>query len=414
MAHDVVIVGAGLAGLAAARTLVEAGLDVALLEASDGVGGRVRTDVVDGHRLDRGFQILLTAYPEVRRWVDPESLSLCRFEPGAVVRIGGRFHRVGDPLRRPQDLIPTLRAPIGSLADKARVLALVASDRRGPAGALLRRPDRSTQERLERFGFSPVMIERFFRPLFAGIQLDPTLEVSARRFDIIWRMLAEGDAAVPAGGMGVLPQRIAAPLPRGVVHLDRPVDHLVGTTAVGQDGSRVEGRALLVATDGPTASHLLGLREVGSRPVAAVWFSAPEPPRRGAVLMLDGDSSGPAANVAVMSETARSYAPPGRSLIVAAVPGPAALDPDLAVAVTRQMLRWFGPGVEEWEVLRVDVIRHGQPDQRPPLDPRQPVAVGERRYVCGDHRDTASIQGALVSGRRAARQVCLDIGSGTG
>ncbi|MCU0310481.1 MAG: FAD-dependent oxidoreductase [Acidimicrobiales bacterium] len=411
MDHDVVVIGAGLAGLVAARTLAAAGLDVVVLEASDGVGGRVRTDRVDGFRLDRGFQVLLTAYPELERWIDVPALDLRPFEPGAVVRVDGVFHRVGDPRRAPWQALTTVRAPIGTLADKVRVLALVASVVRGPARDLLRRPDRTTLERLDDAGFSPVIVERFFRPLFAGIQLDPALEVSSRRFEMILRMLAVGATGVPAQGMGALPAQIAGGLADGVVRLDHPVERIEGRAAVLPDGRRVEGRALVVATAGPVASRLLGLPDPGSRPVAALWYATPEPPRRGTALLLDGDRSGPARNVAVMSEVAPGYAPPGRHLVVAAVPGPAALGPGLEETTTAQMRTWFGGAVEEWETVRMDVIPHGQPDQRPPLLPRRRVALGDGRYVCGDHRDTASIQGAMFSGRRTGERIIADLGT---
>lgn len=409
MDHDVVVIGAGLAGLVASRTLCAAGLDVAVLEASDGVGGRVRTDVVDGFRLDRGFQILLTAYPELARWLDLDALDLRAFAPGARVRIDGRFHRVGDPLRRPADLVPTLLAPVGSPIDKVRLLALVADVRRGPATGLLRRADRSTLERLQSFGFSDRMIERFFRPLFAGIQLDPDLEVSSRRFDLILRMLAVGAAAVPALGMAAVPAQLADGLPDGVVRLDTPVTSLEGTTVHLEGGGALRARAVVVATDGPSAARLLDLRDPGSRPVAALWFDAPVAPLPGPVLVLDGEASGPVANLAVMTETAPSYAPVGRTSIVAAVPGPGALDAELVAGATSQLRGWFGPDVEAWDLLRVDVIGHGQPDQRPPLVARRQVALGDGRYVCGDHRDTASIQGAMFSGRRTGERVLADL-----
>jgi phytoene dehydrogenase-like protein len=411
MEHDVIVVGAGLAGLACARTLTAAGLDVAVLEASDGVGGRVRTDHVEGYLLDRGFQILLTGYPEVGRWVDLDALDLRRFTPGARVWFEGSFHTVGDPLRRPADLPGTLVSPIGSFADKLRILRAVVSVRRGTVPDLLRRPETTTAERLRSLGFSDRIVERFFRPLFAGIQLDPDLEVSSRRFDVILRMLAVGDTAVPAAGMAALPEAIAAPLPAGCVRLGTPVEAIDGTTVVG-GGERLQARAVVVATDGPTAARLLGaVTDPGSRPVAALWFGADRPPLRGPTLVLDGEAGGPVRNLAVMSEVAPSYAPPGRASIVAAVPGPDALGTDLEPAVRRQLATWFGPEVEGWDLLRTDVIPHGQPDQRPPLHPRQAVALGDGRYVCGDHRDTASIQGALFSGRRAAIAIIGDLES---
>ena len=409
MDHDVVIVGAGLAGLACARTLVAAGVDVAVLEASDGVGGRVRTDVTDGYRLDRGFQILLTGYPELARWVDLDGLDLHRFAPGARVRFDGSFHTIGDPLRRPRDLPATLTAPIGTFTDKLRMIRAVASVRRGTVPELLRRTDGTTAERLQALGFSDRIVERFFRPLFAGIQLDPDLEVSSRRFDVILRMLAVGDTAVPAEGMGALPAALARPLAAGTVRLRTPAERIDGT-AVTAGGERLTARAVVVATDGPTAARLTGaVPDPGSRPVAALWFGADSAPLPGPVLVLDGEGSGPVRNLAVMSEVAPSYAPPGRASIVAAIPGPDALGPDLEHRSRRQLRDWFGPVVGQWDLLRVDVIHHGQPDQRPPFGPKQPVRLGDGLYVCGDHRDTASIQGALYSGRRTAAAVLSDL-----
>jgi glycine/D-amino acid oxidase-like deaminating enzyme len=410
MDHDVVIVGAGLAGLACARTLHAAGIDAVVLEASDGVGGRVRTDLVDGFVLDRGFQILLTAYPELHRWIDLESLDLCRFEPGARIRVDGRFRTVGDPLRRPADLVSTVVAPIGSPLDKLRILRAVASVRQGSVPDLLRRPDGTTAERLQHLGFSHRAVERFLRPLFAGIQLDPDLEVSSRRFEVILRMLAVGDAAVPAAGMAALPEAIAAGLPEGTIRLSTPV-HGAGPGVVRTDGGSLSAAAVVVATDGPSAAALTSaVADPGSRPVAALWFGADAPPLRGPRLVLDGDRSGPVRNLAVMSEVSPRYAPEGRASVVAAVPGPDALDPELPAVTRRQLRGWFGAEVDGWDLLRVDVIPHGQPDQRPPLHPKQSVRVADGLFVCGDHRDTASIQGALFSGRRTAASVLADLG----
>lgn len=408
MNDDVVIVGAGLAGLACARTLTAAGLNVRLLEASDGPGGRVRSDVVDGFTLDRGFQILLTAYPELVRWFNLDELDLRRFHPGATIWTGTEFRSIGDPLRSPRDLPATIVAPIGSIADKLRLLKLIASVRRGSVPNLLRRPDRSTREELSRLGFSQRFIERFFEPLFAGIQLDPDLDVSSRRFAVILRMLAIGDSAVPATGMGTLSTILANGLPSDTLRCEQPVRSIRGTTATTVDGSNYTGRALVVATQGPTAASLLGLPDPGSRPVAAIWFDATDSPLHGQRIILDGAHSGPMKNLAILSDVAPSYAPPGRTLCVAAIPGPNALGPSLETEVRQQLSLWH-PGTSSWETIRIDVIPHGQPLQLPPLDPRRSVRLGDARYVCGDHRDTASIQGALFSGRRAAAAILADL-----
>lgn len=404
---DVVIVGAGLAGLACAQDLTRAGVDSRVLEASDGVGGRVRTDAVDGYLFDRGFQILLTAYPEVGRRLDIDALDLQFFEPGAVVRVRGGFHRVADPLRRPFQIRSTLAAPIGTIADKARLARLVFDVRSHSVPNLLRRADMTTADRLTRAGFSDQMIESFWRPLFAGIQLDPELEVSSRRFDTILRMLAIGATGVPRRGMGAISEQLAATLPEGTIRLGANVARIDVSGVTLDDGEKVRARTIIVATEGPVAHRLLGHRvpDPGSRAAACCWFSVPAAPRRGRALILDGDGSGPAKNVAVMSEVSPSYAPAGRALVAAAVPGPDALDPTITTRVREQLAGWFGATGPEWEHLRTDVIRHGQSAQRPPLHPKQAVTLGDGVFVCGDHRDTASIQGALFSGGRAATAV---------
>lgn len=405
-----VVVGAGMAGLACARTLQAAGLDAVVIESDDGPGGRVRTDVSDGFRLDRGFQILLTAYPELSRWFDLNTLDLRKFSPGARVWNGSKFHTVGDPLRRPQDLLPTVTAPIGSLADKIKLLRLILSVRTGSPGALLRRPDRTTADRLSAAGFSDRFVDSFMRPLFAGIQLDPDLEVSSRRFEMILRMLAVGDSAVPALGMGRLSEILADGLVEGTVTYDSSVTEVHGQVVRLNSGGSISARAVVVATSGPVASRLLpAVQDPGSRAAGAVWFSMSEAPIRGRHILLDGTNSGPARNVAVMSEVSPLYASNSEALLVAAVPGSAALDSSIETAVRKQLTGWFGPCVERWETRRVDVIRHGQPLQAPPFYPKQSVRVAETTWVCGDHRDTASIQGALYSGRRTAEAVLADL-----
>jgi phytoene dehydrogenase-like protein len=404
---DVVIVGAGLAGLTCAQDLAGAGVDCSVLEASDGVGGRVRTDAVDGFLLDRGFQILLTAYPQVRRRLDLDALGLAPFEPGALIFRDGRFNRVSDPLRRPLRLPQTLASPIASPADKARTVRLLIDVLSHPVKELLRRSEQSTAQRLDRAGFSAAFIEAFWQPLFAGIQLDPDLEVSSRRFETILRMLASGATGLPREGIGAIPRQLAAKLPKHTVRLGEKVSRAHATGVVTEAGEQLPARAVVVATDGPTAHRLLGERVVdpGSRPVACCWYAAPRAPVSGAYLILDGQASGPAKNIVVISEVQPSYAPSGSSLIAAAVPGAQALEPRIADRVGEQLARWFDSSSRDWEHLRTDVIAHGQPDQRPPLHPRQRVALGEGLFVCGDHRDTASIQGAMFSGQRTAASV---------
>jgi phytoene dehydrogenase-like protein len=403
----VVVVGGGLAGLAAACVVHEAGHAVLVLEASDDVGGRVRTDVVDGFNLDRGFQVLLTAYPEISRQFDVAALELRAFDPGASVWLGGRFHRVGDPLRMPGALLSSALAPVGSIADKARLVRLLQRLRRSDPRTLLRDLDVTTIDALRRDHFSEQMIDRFFRPLVGGIQLDPDLTASRRMFDVVLRCLAVGESAVPASGMQAIPRQLAARLPAECLVRNEVVTRVEPRSVRTSSGRAIAATRIVVATEGPVAATLLHLSPVNSRPVSCVWFAAPKAPVAHKLIILDGSQSGPALNVAVMTNVAPEYSPAGSTLIAAACPGVAPVG--LESSVRRQVRTWWGPAVDEWRHLRTDSIAHGQPDSRPPLHPKQRVSLGEGLFVCGDHRDTPSIQGALYSGRRCGEAVVASL-----
>lgn len=404
----VAIVGAGLAGLACAVTLHDAGIPVRVFEASDGVGGRVRTDRIDGFTVDRGFQVALTAYPEMHRQLDMGALDLQSFDPGALVWRNGKGSVVGDPFRRPSTALATVSAPIGSLFDKARIGLLRHRLRNVHPVRLLQGADTTTRAALADAGFSDTIIERFFRPLVGGIQLDPDLADSRRMFDIVFRMLADGDSAVPAAGMQAIPDQLAARLPSDSIMLGARVTATNAHSVTIADGDEIEAAAVIVATEGPAAADLLGLAPVASKSVGAVYFAAPEPPIDSKLVVLDGTGRGPVLNVAVMSNVAPTYAPAGRHLVVAALPGH--VGDDIEASARRQLRNWWGTSVDAWDHVATYRIAHGQPGQRPPFDPKQRVDLGDGRFVCGDHRDTASIQGAMYSGRRCGVAVARSIG----
>ena len=400
---DVVIVGAGLAGLVAAKVLEQHNLNAIVLEESDGVGGRVRTDHVDGFLLDRGFQVLLTAYPELPRHLNLGALDLQLFEPGAIVWRDGKGTVVGDPIRRPKTVVSTALAPIGTVGDKARVALLRSRLLRAEPRSLLRGDDLPTASALRAQGFSSQIIERFFRPLVGGIQLDPSLGTSRRMFDIIFRTLADGDVGVPAAGMGAISDQLASRILRTPIHLNTTITSISPHEVTVSGGHRISSRAIIVATQGPVASRLLGLPPVASRSAGCVYFAAKSAPVDGSYIVLDGGGQGPVLNVAVMSNTARQYAPYGQHLIAAAMPG--VCDGDLEHLARVQLRSWWGSQVDSWKHLRTYRIPHGQPGQDPPFHHKKSVSLGGGLFVCGDHRDPGSIQGAMFSGRRCAQAV---------
>ena len=403
---DAVVVGAGLAGLAAARQIKSHGRSVVVIEAQDGVGGRVRTDKVDGFLLDRGFQVLLTAYPELKTQVDMSALDLKMFSSGALVMRDGKPSVVTDPFREPQRAAATVFAPVGTLADKLRIAALRWRVMHRNAPKILKSEDVSTTQALRDFGFSETMINRFFRPLFGGIQLDPELRTSRRMFEIIFKSLSEGQSALPANGMSAIPEQMAKNLGAENIYLNTRVTN-IETGAVTTAGGRVETNAVVVATDQPSASELLRTNEIASRVVGCVYFSADTPPTKEKFVVLDGTGQGPVLNAAVLSNVAPSYAPPGKHLIVAALPG--IITGDLE-AISRDQLRtWWGPQVDGWSHIRTYRITHAGPEQLPPFNPKQKVSLGNGLFVCGDHRDTGSIQGALYSGRRCGEAVLASL-----
>lgn len=395
------IVGAGLAGLAAAREITTAGHEAVIYEAGDGPGGRVRTDTVDGYRLDRGFQIMLTAYPECRELLDYDRLDLRPFQAGAMVRIGHSFHRVADPLREPRQLAATIAAPIGSPLDKLRILTYRLQVSKGPVEALWKGVGTTAQHRFETFGFSDRMIERFLRPLFAGITLEADLQASSQVVDFVFRMLSAGDAAVPANGMGTISDQLAAGLPSDSIFFDARVDRVTPTSIAVTGGDEIPYDAVIVATDASESARLADTEDPGWNGVTSVWLSSPIAPIEQPILALNGTGDGPINSLAPMSHVSADYAPEGTNLFVVSAP---TLDPEAPAAMRKQLVDWFGPVADTYTEIRIDRIEKAQPKQLPGHDARAAVEASGL-FIAGDHRRDASLNGALGSGRAAARAV---------
>ncbi|MFY7998551.1 MAG: protoporphyrinogen/coproporphyrinogen oxidase, partial [Candidatus Kapaibacteriota bacterium] len=423
--HDTIIIGAGLAGLSAALELSKRNQPWLILEGSDRIGGRVATDEVDGFLLDRGFQILLDAYPEARHILDYGELNLRPFHAGAKIWLGNTFATVSNPLEHPQHALSTLFAPIGSFSDKFAMLTLRSMLERSSLDDIFERRERTTSEYLQNFGFSERMMERFFTPFLGGVFLDSKLDTSSRMFEFVFKMFASGKATLPAAGMARIPRQMALRLDSSRIRLQTPVASLEedadGAIVRLASGEALRAKAVIIATNAQTASHLISTMPANrpafsapkSRSTTCLYFAAAEAPLSEPILALNGTGRGLVNNICVPSNLAPLYAPDGQALISVSIIGsPQTDDETLLTAVRKEMTAWFGAKVQDWRHLRTYRVEHALPDQTSPAltPPERPVRLTESIFVAGDHRDTASIQGAMVSGRRAAEAVAALLG----
>jgi len=415
---SVLIIGAGLSGLACAIHLQERGRSARIFEAGDDVGGRMRTDRVDGFRLDRGFQVLLTAYPEVQQMLDLDALKLRPFAPGARVWLDGRLRTIADPVRRPHDVVATLRSGVATVGDALRIARFRSRVSRREPLELLGASALTALERLRAEGFSEGMINHFFRPFFGGVFLDRELGSAGAAFDFLFRIFADGDATLPAEGIGAVPKQLAARLSPGTVYTNARVTKIDADqpSITLASGETLEGASIVVATEAGAAGDLVpGLVTPSTRSTVCLYFDTDVAPPLEDFLALDGDGAGPANEVCVPSAVAPSYAPDGRSLVSASVvfPWTEKNDVELERAVRDQLSGWFGAAVARWRLLRVVRVREALPFQPPgPYEPRSHhPRITENVFVCGDYREIASVHGALASGRRAADAVVDSLGA---
>ncbi|WP_071885807.1 protoporphyrinogen/coproporphyrinogen oxidase [Hymenobacter sedentarius] len=421
----IIIVGAGMAGLACATWLHRAGQSVLVLDAADAVGGRVRTDVTaEGFRLDRGFQVLLTNYPEARRMFDYQALNLKAFRSGAVIRMpDGQETALQNPLQRPLAAFSALKSPVGTLADKLRIVSLVRHVLKYTPEELLARPATDTLSFLRRYGWSEQMINTFFKPFFGGVFLDRDLSTASNFFEFVFQQFVTGEAAIPALGMQQLPEQLASRLPAGAVRLSTPVAAVEGTQVRLTSGQVLQGAAVVVATDGLTALRLLAGRsgnaddgfsvKAASFPTAArittcTYFAAEghSPGRGDKLLRLNASPNALAHNVSFPADVSAAYAPAGKSLVSVSTHGERSLNgAELTTRLREELAAWFGPAARQWQHLRTYRIAAALPVYLAGQPVRQPLKLAEGLYRCSDWAAYPSLNAALATGREVAEML---------
>jgi hypothetical protein len=394
---DVLVVGAGLAGLRAAQVLDAAGQRVIIVDGADRVGGRLSSRRVEGFVLDRGFQLINPAYPELAATGVMSDFDLRSFS--SVVRFsdGTSSYELGDPRVDPRRLITSLRHPDLSVSDALKIGLTLAVLRYSSAAQIVRGGDISTRDALRRRGVSSRAIDGVLAPFLRGTLLDDELATSWHYSALVLKSFTRGRPGTHPAGIVALPEALATSLALASVRLGETVLN-VGATGVETDQGRYDARAVIVATDATSAHRLTGVRDPGWRAQSTWWWSLPE---QHDTVQLRIDTRRKFLSSALdVSSVARERAPRGCSLIGACANGE--FDVTCDEGVREDVARLYGVTTSDVRLIERDTVTHALPVVRPPLNLHQ-SQVHDDVIVAGDYLQTPSIQGALVSGRRAAR-----------
>lgn len=411
MDADVIVIGAGATGLVAALTVLENGKSVLVLEQHDRVGGRLATDSADGFQFDHGFQVLLNAYPAIHRWIDEPRLGTKAFAPGAHILLPrGKRTSIGDPLRKPNMLFKTLSSPVGSFGDKLKLLKLVAKVKRSTCEQLFQEPEMSTDDFLNRWGFSTDMISLFFRPFYGGIFLERDLMTSNRMFLFTFKMFAEGQAVLPKGGLQSVAQQLADRLPTGVLRLSTSVKQVTkkeGIVEVITERETLTAARIINAIAPPTT---LDHPKTNWESTINVYFSVGKTALpKDLITLLPGGC--PVNNVAILDGAQPSYAPSGQHLISVTLFSKSGKTLDQYAREVKSSLKpWLVDELPNWKALRHYDILYALPSSRHVNWQDDPSEWGDDQIIqAGDWRLSPSLQGAMMAGELAAKQVTSTI-----
>ena len=425
--HPVLIVGAGLAGLACAKTLQDHGVPFLMVEAHGTVGGRVQSDGQDGFILDKGFQALNTAYEEAHHFLDLNALNLRTFYAGAVIRYNGGFHQVGDPFRDFRQFLTGLFSPIGTVKDKGLTLKLSLELKYLADDAIFQRPEQSTLDFLRAYGFSETYIQQFFKPFYGGVFLESELKTSVRKFLYTFKCFANGEVVIPQAGMQAIAHQLQASLAPEHLHLNQtvvdlsPVD-LEDSTCRSirlAEGSEIKARLVVFAT--PLSTTFKVFKEAVDLPQNATlnfYFSFEGDLPKGLVakaLYLNGEGIGLIQHLCFISAVSPDYAPRGKHLVSVTLKE-SVLQEDMSqrdAQVRHELQAWFGETVKNW-VKEAEYVIPQALAQSTALYGTEASYIQTKTqdlqakwdvFLASDALDSGSINGALRSGRITALNV---------
>lgn len=412
--EKVIIIGAGIAGLTAAIELEKAGFKPSILEGSDSIGGRVKTDKVGDYLLDHGFQVLLTAYPEAQHYLDYEKLNLKKFTPGAlIVDSKNGNYTITDPLRQPASLFSMLFSPIGSFSDKWKIFQWNRELKKLTIEKIFAKTETTSLDFLREKGFSETIINQFFRPFFGGIFLENKLDTSSRMLEFVFKMFGEGHAAIPKAGMKAIPEMLASNLAQTDIRFNQRVEK-VGLKKVTLDnGDELDADVIIIATKPDALLPQLAGQFTEDQFVTNLNFSSDIDPIGKSLIALIPDEKYLINNISVMNNTSYSYAPEGSYLLsVSVTQNYQENDKQLKSRILKELLEVF-PELENATIehLKTYYIDNALPqidDFQNKMKPSQ-SKIQDGIYLAGDYLLNGSINAAMASGRYAAHAVFEDL-----
>ena len=406
--ENIVIVGAGLSGLTAAFYLKKAGFDVTLCEAEPTPGGRVQTDLVDGHRLDRGFQVLFTEYPEAKKMLDYQKLNLCILPSGVTV-YERDVHQFLDPFQNFKTFLKMFWSKSLPFFDKWTIYKLRRRLMAMTEDRIFEKFEVKTSSILKKYGFSKRAIHLFFQPFFSGIFLENDLDTSRRIFDFTFKMMASGKIAVPADGMGAISQQLVDEIGPSHFRFNARVTDVSDQGITLENGEFIPADKVILATEhNDLLQKFAHIEKVQYRSVTCLQFEAPESPLPEKMIAVNANKDALIGNFVVMSDFAPDYAPNGKSTVYVSLNGLAEMD-DAALKnkVLQEIKQLTGTSVEKWKLLRTLRIPKALPFQTSVLGKRHidSFRINDHLFVCGDHLLYGSINAAMKSGRLIAEEI---------
>ena len=399
--YKINIIGAGLSGLAAAKVLENHGYHPEIYEASDAVGGRIRTDHVKGHRLDRGFQVLLSQYPKAKQYLDFDKLNLKSLKPGAVIFSNGKKSRIGDPLRDSSLLLSSVFSGIGTLADKWKILKLNLELKKLSPEDIFQEKETTTLEYLKQKGFSEDIITNFFRPFFSGIFLEPDLRTSSRMFRFVFKMFGEGEAVIPAAGMGEISQQLAGNLNNTKIHFNTPVEQVTDSKLILKDGREAKSHFTIIAAEASSLVSNLRNQQMDWKSCHCFYFTSKTAGIDGRIIGLIADDSALVNNIFYHSSLNDSEV--DEHLISVTIVKDTELDAkQLEFRIRKELEEYCDIKVDEllkhYEIKKALPDLHSLQYEIMPTETR----LNNRIFLAGDQLLNGSQNAALLSGERAA------------